>query len=59
MTFRAAGYQAFGSGQEKTATSRGYTGLDSDSEGVQIPVSRYTHEFIGERLKSMRFELAG
>lgn len=58
-TFRAAGYQVFCSGQEETAARQGLYGVGLAVKESICRKSVYTHEFIDERLMSMRFELAG
>ena len=57
-TLRAAGYRVFCSGQEKTAVRQGLYGVSLAVKESLCSKSVYTHQFIDERLMSMRFELA-
>jgi len=57
--FRAAGYQVFCSGQEKTAARQGLYGVGLAVKDSICRTSKFTQQFIDERLMSMRFELDG
>ena len=54
----ATGYQVFCPGQENSSDARVMQTWPG-SPGVDSRKSVHTHEFIDERLMSMRFELAG
>ena len=55
----AAGYHVFCSGQEKTAARQGLHGVGLAVKESLCSTSAYTHQFIDERFRTMRFELAG
>lgn len=58
-TFRAAGYQVFCPGRDKTAARQGLYGVGL---GVKSSIYRkyvYDHQFIDERLMPMRFKMTG
>ena len=57
--FRAAGHQVFWSGQEKNEARPGLYRVGLAVKESTCCKASYTHEFVDERLMSMRFELAG
>ena len=57
-TFGAAGYRVFCSRQEKTAPRQGLYGVGLAVKESWCSESLYTHQFVDERLMSMRFEPA-
>ena len=61
-TFHAAGYRVFCRGTETESDKHGMQGQHGVGLAVKESICRrsaYSHEFIDERLMSMRFEMTG